>query len=269
MIKFFRKIRQNLLMENKTGKYFKYAIGEILLVVIGILIALSINNWNQDRNNRVLEKYYLQRIIEDLEADIDEMNNVVKRSFGQVSTAVAILTCMNVNTKDYISNLNQGPQRFTLAALEEFPIDVEKLKAPDKTFSQAHYGLWAGQEFDLTISTFNEMLNNGKLDVITNLDIREEIITHYNFHLNFIDIQEHISESRQDHRSFLLSQNIPAIHGMSLETFLESLKDKKGYETILKNYIWGVSFGTEPYRTGASLRTEEIIKNIKTYLEDL
>ena len=49
MIKFFRKIRQNLLMENKTGKYFKYAIGEIILVVIGILIALQINNWNEQR----------------------------------------------------------------------------------------------------------------------------------------------------------------------------------------------------------------------------
>ena len=269
MIKFYRKIRQNLLSEGKTGKYLKYAIGEILLVVIGILIALSINNWNQDRKNRVLEKYYLQRIIEDLEADIDEINNVVKRNYGQVSTAVAILNCMNVNTKDYISNLNEGPQRFTLAALEEFPRDVEKLKAPDKTFSRAQYGLWAGQEFDLTISTFNEMLNNGKLDVITNLDIREDLITHYNFHLMFIDIQEHISESRQDHRSFLLSQNIPAIHGMSLDTFMESLKDKKAYETILKNYIWGVSFGTEPYRTIFSVRTEDIIEAIESYLEEL
>ena len=44
MIKFFRNIRKNLLMENKTSKYFKYAIGEIILVVIGILIALQINN---------------------------------------------------------------------------------------------------------------------------------------------------------------------------------------------------------------------------------
>ncbi|MEB8327721.1 DUF6090 family protein [Flavobacteriaceae bacterium KMM 6897] len=49
MMKFFRKIRQNLLSEGKTGKYFKYAIGEIILVVIGILIALSINNWNEHR----------------------------------------------------------------------------------------------------------------------------------------------------------------------------------------------------------------------------
>jgi hypothetical protein len=46
MIKFFRHIRRSLLEQNKMGKYFKYAIGEILLVVIGILIALSINNWN-------------------------------------------------------------------------------------------------------------------------------------------------------------------------------------------------------------------------------
>lgn len=52
MIKFFRHIRQNLIMENKTTTYFKYAIGEIVLVVIGILIALQINNWNQELGNK-------------------------------------------------------------------------------------------------------------------------------------------------------------------------------------------------------------------------
>lgn len=53
MIKFFRKIRYSLMSENKTGKYFKYAIGEIVLVVIGILIALQINNWNESRKNAI------------------------------------------------------------------------------------------------------------------------------------------------------------------------------------------------------------------------
>ena len=62
MIKFFRKIRQNLLSEGKTGKYFKYAIGEIILVVIGILIALSINNWNEKIKNREFEKEILEQI---------------------------------------------------------------------------------------------------------------------------------------------------------------------------------------------------------------
>ncbi len=62
-------------MENKTGKYFKYAIGEIVLVVIGILIALSINNWNQVRiqNNEILKIH--QRIIIDVDNDIRELNS--------------------------------------------------------------------------------------------------------------------------------------------------------------------------------------------------
>ena len=55
MIKFFRKIRQNLISEGKTGKYLKYAIGEIILVVIGILIALQINNWNEVRKDKIAE----------------------------------------------------------------------------------------------------------------------------------------------------------------------------------------------------------------------
>jgi Family of unknown function (DUF6090) len=65
MIKFFRKIRQNLLMENKTGKYFKYAFGEIILVVIGILIALQINNWNELRKAKDQEALILSDIKED------------------------------------------------------------------------------------------------------------------------------------------------------------------------------------------------------------
>ncbi|GAA4963372.1 DUF6090 family protein [Algibacter aquimarinus] len=62
MIKFFRKIRQNLLMENKNSKYFKYAIGEIILVVIGILIALQINNWNESRKDKKEEHSILQNL---------------------------------------------------------------------------------------------------------------------------------------------------------------------------------------------------------------
>jgi hypothetical protein len=73
MIKFFRTIRQKMLSEGKTGKYFKYATGEIILVVIGILIALSINNWNEERkeHNKLLGIYSL--IYDDLENDIGEL----------------------------------------------------------------------------------------------------------------------------------------------------------------------------------------------------
>lgn len=66
MLKFFRKIRQNLLLQNKTSKYFKYAIGEILLVVIGILIALQFNNWNEEKKTRALEIKILKELKSDL-----------------------------------------------------------------------------------------------------------------------------------------------------------------------------------------------------------
>ena len=62
MIKFFRKIRQQLLVENKFSKYLLYAIGEIILVVIGILIALQINNWNEVRKTENMGKVYIGEI---------------------------------------------------------------------------------------------------------------------------------------------------------------------------------------------------------------
>ena len=74
MIKFFRKIRQNLLLEGKTGKYVKYAIGEIFLVVIGILIALSINNWNQQRISHKQSISYLKSLVDDIKSDIIQYN---------------------------------------------------------------------------------------------------------------------------------------------------------------------------------------------------
>jgi len=70
MIKFFRKIRHRLLTENKFSKYLLYAIGEIILVVIGILIALSINNWNELKKERVLETSLLFDLKDNLERNI-------------------------------------------------------------------------------------------------------------------------------------------------------------------------------------------------------
>jgi tetratricopeptide (TPR) repeat protein len=73
MIKFFRKIRYDLMEENKTGTYFKYAIGEIVLVVIGIVIALQINNWNENRKSYTIVKNYYNQILKDLAKDNDRI----------------------------------------------------------------------------------------------------------------------------------------------------------------------------------------------------
>ena len=74
MIKLFRNIRKNLLAEGKTSKYFKYAIGEIILVVIGILIALQINNWNEGLKAQTLEIEILENLKKDLTLDTLDIN---------------------------------------------------------------------------------------------------------------------------------------------------------------------------------------------------
>jgi len=87
MIKFFRNIRQNLLKQGKSANYLKYAVGEIVLVVIGILIALQINNWNEDNKERRLENTYLNRLTEDLEKDLADLDIEINKRLDKAEVA--------------------------------------------------------------------------------------------------------------------------------------------------------------------------------------
>jgi hypothetical protein len=101
MIKFFRKIRQNLLAEGKTGKYLKYAVGEIILVVIGILIALSLNNWNQKKSERKSEKKYIFSLIEDAKTDLSNFNNAIIVNEERIKILDSLASmCFNYNEKE-------------------------------------------------------------------------------------------------------------------------------------------------------------------------
>jgi len=118
MIKFFRKIRQNLLTENKFSKYFFYAIGEIVLVVIGILIALSINNWNETQK----EKVKLNNVLEIVKLDLikDTLNISIPIKYYEEKN---ILLSKIINKKksksslDSITELNYKNYRSTLTAI--------------------------------------------------------------------------------------------------------------------------------------------------------
>lgn len=74
MIHFFRKIRKKMADENKPLKYMRYAVGEIVLVVIGILIALQVNNWNEERKERKLEKKLLTEVYKSIASDTTNLN---------------------------------------------------------------------------------------------------------------------------------------------------------------------------------------------------
>lgn len=95
MIKFFRKIRQNLLLEGKTGKYLKYAIGEIVLVVIGILIALGINNWNSERNEKIKYWNQLAKVVQNIKSDSIQLQNLKQSRLSSINIASNLMKALN------------------------------------------------------------------------------------------------------------------------------------------------------------------------------
>jgi len=107
MIKFFRKIRRNLLSEGKTGKYFKYAIGEIILVVIGILIALSINNWNSQRQAILKLESNFKYLKEDLNSNKRQLLNLIERREKVIESCTKLLDNYlerkNITSREFIS----------------------------------------------------------------------------------------------------------------------------------------------------------------------
>ena len=143
MIKFFRKIRQNLLMENKTGKYFKYAIGEIVLVVIGILIALQINTSNNKRIDTEREFKYLSNIKLDLSKDIESLEYNI--DFRQKKT---------LGTEKLINQINGQP----IQDLNETTYNVVN------TLYQ--------ERFQPSNVTYNDLVNSGNMNLISNDSIK-------------------------------------------------------------------------------------------------
>ncbi|MCL6257665.1 DUF6090 family protein [Aquiflexum sp. TKW24L] len=90
MISLFRKIRQKLLEENKAGNYLKYAIGEIFLVVIGILIALQVNNWNEQRKDKIKSYSYLVRLNEDIDLILADVDNSLKGAERKLISSIMV-----------------------------------------------------------------------------------------------------------------------------------------------------------------------------------
>jgi len=106
MIPFFRRIRKKMAGDNKPMKYMRYAIGEILLVVIGILIALQINTWNEHRKDKIAESNILQDIKGSVSTDIQQLKLRIELAKGDIHSANIILNYIEKNIP-YNDSLNK------------------------------------------------------------------------------------------------------------------------------------------------------------------
>ena len=145
MIKFFRHIRKSLLMENKNSKYFKYAIGEIVLVVIGILIALQINNWNEERKTKIKEQNLIIALKHEFQLNLEKITLTIENN----------------------SNNIKGAEEFAsiLSPVETNLTDAEIGKIWDKTFRREAI-------FRPSLGVLNEAINSGNLSIIKNNELR-------------------------------------------------------------------------------------------------
>jgi len=146
MVKIFRNIRKKLAAENKVSSYLRYAIGEILLVVIGILIALQVNNWNVQRKQRARELHYLSNLKNDLNLNIAEIKKYIVTRNSKIISANIVL--------EYFEGK-------PLTDLEEF--------------NRNTVNVYTWQKFFQIDNTFREMTNSGNLSIISNDSIKNNL----------------------------------------------------------------------------------------------
>jgi hypothetical protein len=211
--------------QNKTGKYLKYAIGEIILVVIGILIALQINNWNEHRKTRATEIIFLKNIEADLKLNLVSLDAfVISRQEAIKSSKLVINYFNNPNS----INLN--------------------------TFNLHSINVMVWFPFQQNDNTYQELVNSGQLSIISNKDIKDQM---QNMQSSFKTIAFVENEMQQDFESYLYDpffsiadvdlamknldaqteqpSDIPEINAEQVKTLLQNIKFKNGFALVAYN----------------------------------
>ena len=234
MITVFRKIRQKLLEQNRVSKYLIYAFGEIILVVIGILIALQINNWNENRKERKLEVEILKEIKNNLQQDIINLKT-------------------KINENNYYINANKK----ILEHLKNKTVLTDSLK---KNYAYLNaYGTFR------PVTAGYENLKSKGVDLITNKDLRNAITNLYDFQYFYFveDLTYAINNFRNNKASYLsdkvfLDENNGAFSSAQ-PIDLESLYNDKVFMGYLKT--------SQELQNWMNIRRKKGIKQIENVIK--
>lgn len=249
MLKFFRKIRQGLLSENHFSKYLLYALGEIFLVVIGILIALQINNWNQQRLSKKTEIAILNRLVSDLEED--------RERFIYLDSSYVDKRDKNVAFR---------------ALITQPTITDEDLKAMTN-FWGAH-----AEYINPQTTTYEEMVNSGKMYDISNDQLVNQISDYYKTMSRIEDVtnkegnQYHVVWNGSDLINFWylknLQNDLPRLRKVG-----HQLLDKDGeyFKHLINIAGWGNGMSIRNINRIKTLDdlNASLQKNINSYLHQL
>ncbi len=178
MIKFFRRIPQKLLEENRFSKYLLYAIGEIVLVVIGILIALQINNWNLTQQDRKTEKENLLALQKEFSQNSAKLKEVILQNNENIYGAEKMIQSFRKTFKDTISD-----QTIAIYGSETFGIEIN---------------------FEPETGVLTEIISSGQLKLIQNNELKHKLA---GFNSKFHEIEQQEKEVL-DYRNMAIKQMI-------------------------------------------------------------
>ncbi len=206
MIKFFRHIRKRLLIENNTGKYLKYAIGEIVLVVIGILIALQINNWNEEKKNKNDVFLIKENIYEEFKQNKVVLKERIALLDSSIDHAKALMGFMGSSDKEiYAQNVD----------------------------SIIVYTLFYGN-FNPSNSAIIELLQSGKLKLIKDKKIKNQLA-------DWLQLLEDTNEDFENQDLLSTEYLLPylrengSIRNFDLQTNKKILSTKS---TLIEDYLY-------------------------------
>lgn len=172
-------------MENKTSKYFKYAIGEIILVMVGILLALQVNNWNEGRKLQKLEKTYLLGILNDLKTDTLSINKFVMPNFLEHKKHHLFLDSLvdnNLMIEESILSMVWGALSLTKSGRAFYPT----IGNYDSMISEGNSGLIKDRELFSSIQELYEISHAINIDIIHRRDrMIDDIRSKYTYNFQY------------------------------------------------------------------------------------
>ena len=231
MIKFFRQIRYKLMSENKTSKYFKYAIGEIVLVVVGILIALWINNWNENRKAKSNEKVLLEKLQVENQYNLNTlMDDTLYRK---------VVPKVYDSFMEYLSSSDYGS---TIDSLEYYLSNT--LKTTTYTFSQNNLLNFTNNQYNLYSNLNKEItqLENKQNDLYLLSEKLSDFKVENYFKALGNDIDFYTGEiySTDNITSVAFRNNLLIINSSELEVskkFFEALEQMKKVDSMITDYL--------------------------------
>lgn len=163
----------------KTAKYLKYAIGEIILVVIGILIALQINTWNQNKKDKKLEQQYYCRLLEDVKQDRRNYDNQLSLLWEKISANNVLIQRLQ----------NRNSSLDSIA-----PLILESIK-------------YTIQDMTATTDAFEDIKSSGNLNIIKDLEVKSTLTSYYSTMLSTNSVMESNGKAITEKR-FLIKEDL-------------------------------------------------------------